>query len=114
VDRLEIEAFAAELVDRFGPLPPEVENLLEIVAIKRMCRDAGVEKVEAGPKGAVIAFRENKFRHPEKLVRYIARHAASTKIRPDQRVVFTRNWEDPAERVKGVTEILGDLAKLAA
>ncbi len=114
VDRLEIEAFAAELVDRFGPLPPEVENLLEIVAIKRMCRDAGVEKVEAGPKGAVIAFRENKFRHPEKLVRYIARHAASTKIRPDQRVVFTRNWEDPAERVKGVTEILDDLAKLAA
>ncbi len=114
VDRLEIDAFATELVDRFGPLPPEVENLLEIIAIKRMCRDAGVEKVEAGPKGVVIAFRENKFRNPDKLVRYINRNAASTRIRPDQRVVFTRDWEDPAERVKGLTEILDDLAQMAA
>ncbi|MBL8707164.1 MAG: transcription-repair coupling factor [Rhodospirillales bacterium] len=114
VDRLEIDAFATELVDRFGPMPAEVENLLEIIAIKRMCRDAGVEKVDAGPKGVVIAFRENKFRHPDKLVRYITRHAATTKIRPDQRVTFVREWDDPAERVKGLTAILEDLSKLAA
>ncbi|MCC7049147.1 MAG: transcription-repair coupling factor, partial [Alphaproteobacteria bacterium] len=114
VDRLEIEAFAAELVDRFGPLPAEVENLLEIIAIKRMCRDAGVEKLEAGPKGVVIAFRENKFRNPDKLVRYIARNAVSTKIRPDQRVVFVRDWDDPAARVKGLTTILDELAQMAA
>src|SRR5690348_18509875 len=54
VDRREIEAFAAELIDRFGPLPGEVENLLEIIAIKRLCRDAGVAKVEAGPQGALL------------------------------------------------------------
>src|SRR3546814_20077992 len=53
-ERREIDAFAAELVDRFGPLPPEVENLLEIVAIKRLCRIAGVEKIDAGPKGTVV------------------------------------------------------------
>jgi len=114
VDRLEIDAFATELVDRFGPMPPEVENLLEIIAIKRLCRDAGVEKVDAGPKGVVIAFRENKFSRPDKLVRYITRNAATTKIRPDQRVTFVREWDDPAERVKGLTAILEDLSKLAA
>ncbi len=38
VDGAEIEAFAAELIDRFGPLPVEVENLLEVIAIKRLCR----------------------------------------------------------------------------
>src|SRR3546814_9362997 len=53
VDAAEIEGFAAEMVDRFGPVPVEVENLLQIIAIKRLCRDAGVEKVDAGPKGAV-------------------------------------------------------------
>ena len=47
----ETEAMAAELVDRFGPLPQEVENLLQVVALKRACREAGVEKLEAGPKG---------------------------------------------------------------
>jgi transcription-repair coupling factor (superfamily II helicase) len=59
-DRREIDAFAAELIDRFGPLPREVENLLEIIAIKHACREAGVEKLEAGPKGAVVSLRENR------------------------------------------------------
>src|SRR6266481_3836499 len=67
-DRREIEGFAAELIDRFGPLPCEVENLLEIIAIKRACREAGVERVEAGPKGAVIALRGNRFANPAGLV----------------------------------------------
>ena len=64
VDRREIDAFAAELIDRFGPLPPEVDNLLEIIAIKRLCRDAGVEKVDAGPKGAVARLPRQPLRQP--------------------------------------------------
>jgi transcription-repair coupling factor (superfamily II helicase) len=49
--------FGAELIDRFGPLPDEVEHLLKIVLIKALCRTANVEKVDAGPKGVVIHFR---------------------------------------------------------
>ena len=60
----ELDAFAAELVDRFGPLPDEVRQLLQIVAIKRLCIAAGVEKVEAGPKGATIAFHLDQFAPP--------------------------------------------------
>jgi len=114
VDRQEIDAFAAELVDRFGPLPAEVENLLEIVAIKRMCRDAGVEKVEAGPKGAVVALRQNRFKNPEKLVGYIQRSRGAVKLRPDQRLVFAGDWSDPAERMKELMRILGDMVQMAA
>ena len=64
----ETEAMAAELVDRFGPLPKEVENLLQVVALKRACREAGVEKLEAGPKGMVLSFRGNAFSNPAGLV----------------------------------------------
>ena len=60
----EIEAFAAELIDRFGPLPDEVRHLLELVTIKALCRRANVEKVDAGPKGVVIAFRDSQLRQP--------------------------------------------------
>src|SRR5947209_8367119 len=59
-DEREIDAFGAELADRFGPVPEEVRQLLKIVAIKALCRRANVEKIEAGPKGAVIAFRDRK------------------------------------------------------
>jgi transcription-repair coupling factor (superfamily II helicase) len=114
VDRREIDAFAAELVDRFGPLPPEVDNLLDIIAIKRLCRDAGVEKVDAGEKGASIAFRHNRFANPVGLVEFLQQNAATAKLRPDQKLVIMRNWEDTRERLKGVTGILGHLARIAA
>ena len=70
----DIEAFAAEMIDRFGPIPPEVEQLFEIVAIKALCRRAHVEKIDAGPKGVIVAFREDKFANPAGLVRYVAEH----------------------------------------
>ncbi len=112
-DRREIEGFAAELIDRFGPLPAEVENLLEIIAIKRACREAGVERVEAGPKGAVIALRGNRFANPVGLVELIQRHAGTLKLRPDQKIVYLRNWEDEKTRLAGVAKLLQGLVKIA-
>jgi transcription-repair coupling factor (mfd) len=111
--REEIEGFAAELIDRFGPLPEEVNNLLQVVAIKRFCREAGIEKIDAGPKGAVIAFRGNVFADPAGLVRFIARQANTCKLRPDQKLVFRRDWETSKDRLKGVRGLVGELAKIA-
>jgi transcription-repair coupling factor (superfamily II helicase) len=112
-DRRESEAFAAELIDRFGPLPAEVENLLQVIAIKRSCREAGIERVEAGPKGAVIALRGNRFANPAGLVELIQKHAGTLRLRPDQRLVYLRNWEDEATRLKGVTGLMQALVRLA-
>ncbi len=112
-DRREIDAFAAELIDRFGPLPAEVDNLLQIIAIKRWCREAGVERVEAGPKGAVITLRSNRFANPAGLVDLIQRNAGSLKLRTDQKLVYLRNWEDEKERLKGVARLLQALVKIA-
>jgi transcription-repair coupling factor (superfamily II helicase) len=114
VDRREIDAFAAELIDRFGPLPAEVDNLLEIIAIKRLCRDAGVEKVEAGPKGAVLAFHDNRFANPAGLVAFLQEQVGTAKLRPDQRVVIIRNWEDTRQRLGGINALLRRLAEIAA
>jgi len=94
-------------------LPPEVENLLEIIAIKRACREAGVERVEAGPKGAVITLRGNRFANPAGLVELIQRHAGTLKLRPDQKIVYLRNWEDEKTRLAGVARLLQALVKIA-
>jgi len=111
--RAESEAFAAELIDRFGPLPGEVENLLQIIAIKRACRAAGVEKVEAGPKGAVVTLRGNRFANPQGLVELIQKHSGTLRLRPDQKLVYLRNWEDEGARLKGVAGLLQALVNLA-
>jgi len=109
----DIEGFAAELIDRFGKLPEEVENLLDIVAIKQLCRKAGVDKVEAGPKGAVISFHKDNPPNVQGLMEWIASYRGAIKLRPDQKIVSIRQWETPAQRVKGVQSMMRDLAKLA-
>jgi len=109
----EIDRFAAELIDRFGALPEEVQHLLEIVAIKALCRQAQVEKIEAGPKGATLSFRNNAFPNPVGLVRLIAEHQSTMRVRPDHRVVVARDWPKPEMRLEGVQTILTQLVRLA-
>jgi transcription-repair coupling factor (superfamily II helicase) len=41
----DVEAFRTRLVDRFGPIPPETEELLRIVPLRRIAARLGVEKV---------------------------------------------------------------------
>ncbi|TXL81772.1 transcription-repair coupling factor [Vineibacter terrae] len=113
-DAAEIDSLAAELVDRFGPVPPEVENLMRTVELKLLCRAAGVEKIDAGPKGIVFALRDNTFARPDRLIDYIQRRAPVVKVRPDQKLVLLRAWEDDRKRLAGVKTIVGELAKLAA
>jgi transcription-repair coupling factor (superfamily II helicase) len=109
----EIEAFAAELIDRFGPLPQEAENLLQVVALKKLCRQAGVGKIEAGPKGAVVSFRKDRHDNPAGLVAWLTAQQGTAKLRPDHRLVFMRAWHDPKDRLEGVRYLLGELARVA-
>ncbi|WP_428409302.1 transcription-repair coupling factor [Hyphococcus sp.] len=109
----EIDAFGAELVDRFGRMPREVEHLLEIVAIKATCRKAGIAKIDAGPKGAVISFRNDTFANVAGLVQYMATSPLDVKLRPDQKVVFRQEWADDKARLRGAKKIAGIIAEIA-
>ena len=109
----ETEAMAAELVDRFGPLPPEVENLLQVMALKRACREAEVEKLEAGPKGMVLTFRGNAFRNPAGLVSWLSGKGGLVKLRPDHKLAIVREM-DVAARVRMARDVLGNLTRIAA
>ncbi len=112
-DEREIDGFGAELVDRFGRLPEEVNHLLKIVTIKALCRRANVEKIDAGPKGAVLSFRDSSFANPEGLLRYIRAQGSQARVRPDMKVVFLDAWEDADDRLRGTTDILRRLVDIA-
>ncbi len=110
----DIESFAAELIDRFGRLPGEVEQLMQIVRIKDLCRRAGVGKIDVGPKGAVVTFRHDKFANPAGLVKFISATQFDIKLRPDHKLVFQQSWPDEKARLKGCAKILASLAEVAA
>jgi len=107
------EALAAELIDRFGPLPPEADQLLKVVAIKGLCRQANVAKIDVGPKGAVVAFREDRFSNPAGLVALVQKNQAFWRLRPDAKVVVKGEWDKPDQRLAAAERILAQLARLS-
>ena len=111
--KVELEGFAAEMIDRFGPLPREVNTLLLIVRIKAMCKRAGIAKLDGGPKGVTIQFHNDHFPNPQGLVEFVHDQKGQAKVR-DNKIVVMRDWTKDAEKIKGAFAIARDLAQKAA
>ena len=109
--KAEREGFAAELIDRFGPLPEEAKQLFEVMEIKALCRRARIAKIDAGPKGAVAHFRESGVSDPAALLQLIASRQAQFKLRPDETLLIRGDWPTEAGRVKGVRKALEHVAE---
>jgi transcription-repair coupling factor (superfamily II helicase) len=107
--KVELEGFAAELIDRFGKLPREVNTLMLVVRIKAMCKRAGIGKLDAGPKGATIQFHNDKFASPEGLVEFIHEQNGMAKVK-DNKIVIRRDWALEKDKIQGAFGIARDLA----
>ena len=110
--KVELEGFAAEMIDRFGELPREVNTLMLIVRIKAMCKRAGIAKLDGGPKGATIQFHEDRFASPEGLVEFIEAQKGLAKLK-DNKLVVRRDWAKEADKIRGAFAIARDLAEKA-
>ncbi|MEM9392211.1 MAG: transcription-repair coupling factor, partial [Pseudomonadota bacterium] len=110
--KVELEGFAAELIDRFGKLPKEVNTLLLVVRIKAECKKAGIAKLDGGPKGATVQFHNDKFANPAGLVAFIQDQRGQAKVK-DNKIVVRRDWTRDSDRIKGAFAIARDLAHQA-
>ncbi len=108
--KVELEGFAAELIDRFGKLPKEVNTLMLVVRIKAMCKRAGIAKLDGGPKGATIQFHNDKFASPQGLVEFIQNQRGLAKVK-DNKIVVRRDWKKDSDKIKGAFSIARDLAE---
>ncbi len=113
-DKEQIEAFAAELIDRFGPLPEATQNLLTVIETKLNCRKACVAKLDVGPKGALVTFFEDQFPDLPGLIAYTQRLKGTAKLRPDSKLVITREWGSGEKALNGALQLSRGLAKILA
>ena len=110
--KVEIEGFAAELIDRFGKLPPEVATLLRLIRIKSLCSKAGISRLDGGPKGVTVEFRNGEFANTQGLIDFIRDQKGRAKIRSNKLVV-RRNWPGTTERMRGALAIAAELTRIA-
>ncbi|GAA4718064.1 transcription-repair coupling factor [Sphingomonas lutea] len=113
-DRAAIDAFAAELIDRFGALPEETANLMKIVEVKLNAKQAMIAKLDTGPKGAVITFADSGFPDLPGLLGYMDRLKGAAKLRPDSKMALSRDWATPEARLNGALQLSRGLARVAA
>jgi transcription-repair coupling factor (superfamily II helicase) len=113
-DRQGVEAFAAELIDRFGKLPSETQNLLQIVECKINCRKAMIAKLDVGAKGAVVTFAPSGFPDLPGLLDYVAKLKGAAKLRPDSKLVISREWPSGEARLQGALQISRGLMRVLA
>ncbi|MBW7056303.1 transcription-repair coupling factor [Paracoccus bogoriensis] len=107
--KVELEGFAAELIDRFGPLPREVNTLLLVIRIKAMAKRANISKLDVGPKGVTVQFHMDKFPNPAGLVEYLSDERGNARV-IDNKVVLKRDFVTDADRIKGAFAVARDLA----
>ncbi|MDR6853005.1 transcription-repair coupling factor (superfamily II helicase) [Sphingomonas sp. BE123] len=112
-DKRGIDEFAAEMIDRFGKLPEETENLLTLIEAKLNAKRACIAKIDVGPKGALITFHEDKFPSVEGLMAYVERLDGTAKLRPDMKLVVARVFATPKARLNAALQISRGLAKAA-
>jgi transcription-repair coupling factor (superfamily II helicase) len=110
----EREAFAAELVDRFGAMPPEARHLFTVAGLKAACKACHIGKLDAGPKGASLSFRETGFPDLSGLIRLVASRPFDLKLRPDGKLIYTADMGEEGMRLTRIKALLGALSDVAA
>jgi transcription-repair coupling factor (superfamily II helicase) len=112
--RSELDSFAAELVDRFGALPQDLNNLIQVIEIKQQCRAANIQKIDAGPRGCTISFFEDRFANVAGLVAFLQKNESVAKLRPGNKLVLVQSWSEPQRRLASLLRVVRSLAKIAA
>lgn len=111
--REEIDGFAAEMIDRFGALPSAVKQLTAVMIIKSYCKKAGIEKIDAGPRGMTISFRNDRFENPAGLIAFISNQKTPAKLKPDHKLVYRASMDKIGIRLRTVATVARNLAKMA-
>ena len=107
-----VEALAAEMIDRFGPLPAPTQNLLRLIEIKRQAIIAGIAKIDVGARGALVSFHGDTFADPTGLFAYVERLNGVAKLRPDSKLVIQRAWSTPEARLNGLVQLTRGLSAI--
>jgi len=109
-DKAELDALAAEMIDRFGPLPDPTENLVKLIEIKHQAIEANIAKIDVGARGTLVSFHKDDFPDPAGLLAYVDRLQGSVRLRPDMKLVVDRAWGDPKSRLNGLLQLTRGLS----
>jgi transcription-repair coupling factor (superfamily II helicase) len=110
-DQQELQELHSELIDRFGPLPDPVKNLLQISKLKIHAEKIGIKKIDAGDSAGTIFFASDTTVEPMQLIRIIRSEPHAYKLLGADRIRFYAEFENNQERFDYLHTLMTELAK---
>ena len=105
-DEAALEELTAELVDRFGPLPAQTQNLLRTARIRLLTRQLGVRRLDFGAHGGYLLFETDNRIDPAAVIRLIQDRSREYKLEGPLKLRVSRDLDDELERFDFVTALL--------
>ncbi|MCY4306591.1 MAG: transcription-repair coupling factor [Aestuariivita sp.] len=109
--KVEVEGFAAELIDRFGKLPNEIHALLLVIRLKAKCKRAGVSRIDIGRTSATFQFHDESTVCEKRLADFLIGQRITTRLK-DNKILVTHDWKKSGDRIRGAFEIVRELSKV--
>jgi transcription-repair coupling factor (superfamily II helicase) len=101
-DEPDLSRIAADLRDRYGPLPEPAENLLTIMSVKIIAKHAMVSRIDGGARAVTITFSEAARISPDKIMALLKRNQGRIKLIAE----FTLQLTIADETLKTASEAL--------
>ncbi|MGE3973086.1 MAG: transcription-repair coupling factor [Bdellovibrionales bacterium] len=93
----DVERIEEDLRDRFGPVPPEVLNLLGVILIRNECAKISVKELNVSSKNLLLNFHDKPVFSPEKIIQLALTQAQKYKLQPNNRFAIKLEEQDWAK-----------------
>lgn len=107
-----IQDFTANLIDRFGKLPPETENLLALAKLKLLAKSIGIEKINLCQQQVQIYFNEKPRIQLNKLIELIQKPKSPYQLIKGRMLRFPLQASNPQQKIHQIEKILSELQQL--
>jgi transcription-repair coupling factor (superfamily II helicase) len=105
-----LDDLQAEMIDRFGPLPPPARSVYRVAALKIRARELGIRKVDAGPLGGYVLFDDANTVDPQAVIRLVQRNPRAYRLDGPLKLRFTWRADSEADRFRLVENLIDTLA----
>jgi transcription-repair coupling factor (superfamily II helicase) len=113
-DEEDLSALREEIIDRFGPLPEPLRNLLAIARLKQRARALGVRRVDLGPQGGRVHFEEKAAVDPGSIIRLIQTQPQTYRLDGRDKLRIARELDTAAERISALSDLFDEIALRSA
>lgn len=102
----QLDDLQAEMIDRFGLLPIPTQQLFSTTRLKLLAEPLGIQKIEAGPQGGRLLFKEKTNVNPKTIISLLQDKSQQYQLAGPTALRFKRPLEQPIERITFVENLL--------